>query len=136
MAAQNFKVKNGLTVGNYSIIDAQGNVSVPGNLVITGTISVPGGFGNIITSGVKVGSYQVIDSSKNINASSLSISSNQIIDSNGDITAPGDITVTGTLSTSLGDEYSTKQYVDDEVAIAAASGVTTGKAIAMAIVFG
>lgn len=39
MAAQNFKVKNGLTVGENEIVDDSGNVSVPGSLTINGDIS-------------------------------------------------------------------------------------------------
>jgi hypothetical protein len=43
LAAQNFKVKNGITVGAHDIVDVSGNLTVPGNITVTGTISSASG---------------------------------------------------------------------------------------------
>lgn len=159
MAAQNFKVKHGLTVGNYPIIDSQGNASIPGSLTVLGSttmlnLSVPGSLttgginaDSITTDSITIGSTQLVDSSANITTpgsitavnlfgASLTINSNEIINSSGDLIVPGDVTISGALKTSGGLDYSTEQYVDNQIAIVSASSVSTGKAIAMAIVFG
>jgi hypothetical protein len=40
LATQNFKVKNGLTVGPHDIIDDSGNVTVPGDLTVSGAFTI------------------------------------------------------------------------------------------------
>jgi len=40
LANQNFKVKNGLTVGQHDIVDNDGNVTVPGDLTVDGNFSI------------------------------------------------------------------------------------------------